>query len=200
MSDRLSDYRAKRRAGATPEPGVETTERRRARTAAKDPRFVIQKHDATACTTTSGSRSTATLRSWAVPKGPLHRPAREAPGRAGGGPPAGLRRLRGRDRRGNYGAGAVIVWDTGTYANLDRGPVDGRGASSRARLRFWLDGREAERRLDAAAHAGGDKPQWLLIKRRDEGADARRNPVSTQPESVKRAHDRAGREDAMSDR
>ena len=29
------------------------------------------------------------------------------------------------------------------------------------------------------------KPQWLLIKRRDEGADARRNPESTQPESVK---------------
>jgi hypothetical protein len=31
---------------------------------------------------------------------------------------------------------------------------------------------------------GGDKPQWLLVKRRDEAADARRNPVSTQPESV----------------
>ena len=30
-----------------------------------------------------------------------------------------------------------------------------------------------------------DKPQWLMIKRRDEGADARRNPQSTQPESVK---------------
>jgi hypothetical protein len=31
---------------------------------------------------------------------------------------------------------------------------------------------------------GGEKPQWLLIKRRDEGADGRRNPISTQPESV----------------
>jgi hypothetical protein len=31
---------------------------------------------------------------------------------------------------------------------------------------------------------GAGKPQWLLIKRRDEGADARRPPVSTQPESV----------------
>ena len=31
---------------------------------------------------------------------------------------------------------------------------------------------------------GAAKPQWLLIKRRDEEADARRNPVSTQPESV----------------
>ena len=32
---------------------------------------------------------------------------------------------------------------------------------------------------------GGEKPQWLLIKRRDAGADARRDPVGTQPESVR---------------
>jgi hypothetical protein len=31
---------------------------------------------------------------------------------------------------------------------------------------------------------GATKPQWLLINRRDEGADARRNPVDTQRESV----------------
>ena len=30
----------------------------------------------------------------------------------------------------------------------------------------------------------GEKPQWLLVKRRDDEADARRNPVSTHPESV----------------
>jgi hypothetical protein len=46
-------------------------------------------------------------------------------------------------------------------------------------------GQEAAGRLDAAAHARRTKPQWLLVKRRDEGADARRNPVSTQPESVR---------------
>lgn len=33
--------------------------------------------------------------------------------------------------------------------------------------------------------SGGAKPQWLLIKRRDDEADARRNPVGTQPESVR---------------
>jgi hypothetical protein len=30
----------------------------------------------------------------------------------------------------------------------------------------------------------GDREKWLLIKKRDEGADARRKPTSTQPESV----------------
>ena len=34
------------------------------------------------------------------------------------------------------------------------------------------------------ARINSAKAQWLLIKRRDEGADARRNPQSTQPESV----------------
>jgi len=31
----------------------------------------------------------------------------------------------------------------------------------------------------------GKKKEWLLIKMKDREADARRNPVSTQPESVK---------------
>ena len=31
----------------------------------------------------------------------------------------------------------------------------------------------------------GRQPQWLLIKRRDEEADPRRNPGSSRPESVK---------------
>ena len=30
----------------------------------------------------------------------------------------------------------------------------------------------------------GARERWLLVKVRDEAADARRNPVSTEPESV----------------
>ena len=66
----------------------------------------------------------------------------------------------------------MIVWDTGPYRNLSDVPLGealdgGRGS-------FWLEGRKLR----------GGKPQWLLVKRRDEEADARRRPVSTQPESV----------------
>jgi hypothetical protein len=32
---------------------------------------------------------------------------------------------------------------------------------------------------------GGGRERWLLVKKDDEGADRRRNPVSTQPESVR---------------
>jgi hypothetical protein len=60
-----------------------------------------------------------------------------------------------------------MVWDRGTYEPLTDGPVG--EAIDNGHLSFWLE---------------GEKPQWLLIKRQNDGADARRNPVSTQPKSV----------------
>ncbi|HEY6778013.1 MAG TPA: hypothetical protein VI122_16015 [Thermoleophilaceae bacterium] len=48
-------------------------------------------------------------------------------------------------------------------------------------LSFWLEGKKL-RGGWSLRRIGGRR--WLLVKRRDEGADARRNPVSTQRESV----------------
>ena len=49
---------------------------------------------------------------------------------------------------------------------------------------FWLEGETLRGGWTLQRTDAGAKPKWLLIKRRDEGADARRNPVGTQPESV----------------
>ena len=48
-----------------------------------------------------------------------------------------------------------------------------------------LDGRKLRGRY-ALTRTGmdGERERWILVKVRDEAADARRNPVSTQPESV----------------
>ena len=73
----------------------------------------------------------------------------------------------------------MIVWDAGTYRSLTDGPVE--EALENGHLSFWLEG-EKLRGGWTLQRTGG--AQWLLIKRRDECADARRNPVSTQPESV----------------
>jgi hypothetical protein len=51
-------------------------------------------------------------------------------------------------------------------------------------VKVWLEGEKLTGGWTLQRTRGGSKPQWLIIKRRDEGADARRNPESTQPDSV----------------
>ena len=71
----------------------------------------------------------------------------------------------------------MIVWDTGPYrAEEPLGKALKQGHAS-----FWLDGKKLRggyslRRMDGK--------RWLLVKKDDGEADRRRNPVSTQPESV----------------
>jgi ATP-dependent DNA ligase len=85
---------------------------------------------------------------------------------------------------GNYGSGAVIVWDAGTYRNLDENRSMAQTLDA-GHAKFWLEGEKLTGGWTLQRTREGAKPQWLLIKRRDESADARRNPQSTQPESVK---------------
>jgi len=81
-----------------------------------------------------------------------------------------------------YGAGTVIVWDRGTYRPLTEGPFD--EALDAGHASFWLEGEKLRGGWSLRRTHEGAKPKWLLIKKRDDEADARRNPVSTQPESV----------------
>ena len=182
MSDRLSDYRAKRRAGATPEPGVAEAGDTRTRTGA--PRFVIQKHDATALHYDFRLEVDGTLRSWAVPKGPSTDPRVKRLAVQVEDHPLDYGDFEGVIGEGNYGSGAVIVWDAGTYRNLDAEHSIAEALDA-GHAKFWLEGEKLVGGWTLQRTRGGAKPQWLLIKRRDEGADARRNPQSTQPESVK---------------
>lgn len=82
--------------------------------------------------------------------------------------------------KGSYGAGAVIVWDRGSYRNLNE-DVPMEQALADGHVAIWLEGKKLQGGWTLQQIEGR---RWLLIKRRDEKADARRNPVSTQPESV----------------
>ncbi|HLI61503.1 MAG TPA: DNA polymerase ligase N-terminal domain-containing protein [Solirubrobacteraceae bacterium] len=148
-----------------------------------DPRFVIHKHDASSLHYDFRLEVDGVLKSWAVPKGPSTDPrdkrlAVEVEDH----------RLSYGDFEGvieeGYGKGTVLVWDRGTYRSLDeeRTMAD---AIADGHARFWLQGERLTGGWTLQRTRAGEKPQWLLIKRRDEGADARRNPQSTQPESVK---------------
>lgn len=83
---------------------------------------------------------------------------------------------------GEYGAGPVIVWDRGTYANAtERAMVEGL---RRGHLSFRLQGEKLQGGWALTRIRGGKDETWLLLKRKDEDADARRKPVKSQPNSV----------------
>jgi DNA ligase D-like protein (predicted 3'-phosphoesterase) len=182
MADRLERYRSKRDADTTPEPGVRkggSTGRSRRRSA---PRFVIQKHDASSLHYDFRLEVDGTLRSWAVPKGPSTDPRVKRLAVEVEDHPLEYAEFEGVIGAG-YGSGAVIVWDAGTYRNLDEDRSMAETLDA-GHAKVWLEGEKLAGGWTLQRTGGGAKPQWLLIKRRDEGADARRNPQSTQPESV----------------
>jgi DNA ligase D-like protein (predicted 3'-phosphoesterase) len=144
------------------------------------PRFVIQKHAASSLHYDFRLEAGGTLKSWAVPKGPSTDPREKRLAMQVEDHPLDYGDFEGRIPEGSYGAGAVIVWDTGSYRGLNE-EVPVEEALANGHLGFWLEG-EKLRGGWTLQHVGGRR--WLLIKRRDEEADARRNPVSTQPDSV----------------
>jgi DNA ligase D-like protein (predicted 3'-phosphoesterase) len=174
----LDRYRSKRDFRRTGEPSGNG---RRPRTRG-EPRFVIQKHAASSLHYDFRLEVGGVLKSWAVPKGPSTDPREKRLAVEVEDHPLDYASFEGVIGSG-YGAGRVIVWDAGTYRSLTDGPVE--EALKEGHLSVWLEGEKLRGGWTLQRTRGGPKPQWLLIKRRDEGADARRNPVSTQPESVR---------------
>lgn len=141
-----------------------------------EPRFVIQKHDATRLHYDLRLEIGGVLVSWAVPKGPSMDPA--------------VKRLAvfttDHDLAyADHESEHVIVWDTGHYTNLtgtSRGELLPMAVGlERGHVKFWLHGRKLEGAW-ALTHTG--EKQWLLVKVNDITADPLRDPVRDEPESV----------------
>jgi DNA ligase D-like protein (predicted 3'-phosphoesterase) len=143
------------------------------------PRFVIQQHDATSMHYDFRLEIDGAFRSWAVPKGPSTDPRDKRLAMAVEDHALSWGDFEGVIEEGQYGAGPVIVWDRGNYENLREEPMADSLAAGHAS--FWLEGHKL-RGGWSLRHTGGRR--WLLIKRRDKEADARRRPTSTQRESV----------------
>jgi DNA ligase D-like protein (predicted 3'-phosphoesterase) len=152
----------------------------------REPIFVVQKHAATTLHYDFRLEVDGVLVSWAVPKGPSTDPRDKRLAMAVEDHSLDHADFEGK-LGGGYGAGAVIVWDKGTYRNITRRdgeevPIDRALAGGHAVVELHgekLRGGYALTRTDREP-----RERWLLVKTRDEAADARRNPVSTQPESV----------------
>ncbi len=151
------------------------------------PRFVVQRHDASSLHFDVRLEIDGVLVSWAVPKGPSLDPSDKRLARRTEDHALDYADFEGRIEQG-YGAGTVIVWDTGPFDNLtekDGEQVPLAQALAHGHLKVDLHGEKLTGAF-ALTHTrmGGDDSSWLLLKVDDAAADARRRPTSTQNESV----------------
>jgi bifunctional non-homologous end joining protein LigD len=188
--DPLQPYREKRDFTRTPEPaggGGGTTE---------GLRFVIQKHAARRLHYDLRLETEGVMPSWAVPKGPSYDPTVRRLAVHVEDHPLDYRTFEGRIPGGAYGAGAVIVWDEGTYRNdseRDGTPLTLREAIDKGHVTVWFEGtkltggwhliRTHGSRTGGAYGAGKDN--WLLIKRADDRADPDRDVTASEPASAR---------------
>lgn len=139
--------------------------------------FVVQEHAATAHHFDLRLEVDGAMRSWAVPKGPSLDPS--------------VKRLAVQvddhslvydSFEGPTDGGAVIVWDRGLYEQGGR--VAWPEALERGHAVFVLHGEKLRGGFALQRTRPGPKPQWLLIKRRDEQARPGSDIVAEQPASV----------------
>ncbi|HXS48117.1 MAG TPA: DNA polymerase ligase N-terminal domain-containing protein [Solirubrobacterales bacterium] len=136
--------------------------------------FVVQEHAATAPHFDMRLEVDGVMRSWAVPKGPSMDPA--------------VKRLAvevadhsiaHNDSAGEVEDGGVIVWDRGRYEQGGR--VAWPEALERGHAVFVLHGEKLHGGFALQRTRPGKKPQWLLIKRRDEYARPGSDVVAERP-------------------
>jgi DNA ligase D-like protein (predicted 3'-phosphoesterase) len=139
--------------------------------------FVVREHAATAHHFDLRLEVDGSMRSWAVPKGPSLDPAvRRLAVQVEAHP------LTGNDFEGAIEGGGAIVWDRGRYEQGGRAPWP--EALRRGHAVFVLHGEKLRGGFALQRTRPGARPQWLLIKRRDECALPGSDVVAERPDSV----------------
>jgi bifunctional non-homologous end joining protein LigD len=153
----LREYERKRDRKKTPEPFSGRKKR------AKGPIFVVQRHDARALHYDFRLERDGVLLSWAVPKGvPLELGQRHLAVHVED-HPLDYASFEGEIPKGQYGAGTVEIWDSGTYELLEEKPDGG--------LTVRLDGKRLQGVWTLVpARLSGQEKNWLILRKRDDDA------------------------------
>lgn len=181
--DKLTAYKTKRNFTISPEPQGNTM----ATKSHKHPLFVIQKHNASHLHYDFRLEIDGVLKSWAIPKGPSTDPRVKRLAMETEDHPMSYADFEGMIPEGEYGAGSVIVWDTGSFDNIKEKNgklIPLQKCYKDGHIEVDLHGKKLQGGYALIRTDNNDKKKWLCIKMRDKYADARRNPVSSQPESV----------------
>ena len=139
--------------------------------------FVVQEHQATSHHYDLRLEVDGVMRSWAVPKGPSLDPATKRLAVQVPDHDTGHNSFEGPGH-----GGGVIVWDRGTYEQGGRVPWP--EALDRGHAVFVLRGAKLEGGFALQRTGRGDRPQWLLVKRRDEHARSGSDIAAERPKSV----------------
>ncbi|HZU30458.1 MAG TPA: DNA polymerase ligase N-terminal domain-containing protein, partial [Candidatus Angelobacter sp.] len=160
----LEQYNKKRRFNETPEPQGKLER-------SKNHRFVVQKHRASHLHYDFRLEMDGVLKSWAVPKGPSLNPGDKRLAMQVEDHPVSYFHFEGKIPEGNYGAGTVMVWDTGTWEPLG----NEHEMMEKGDLKFLLHGEKLNGEFVLAKmrsrRPGSKGTEWLLIKKKDEATE-----------------------------
>jgi bifunctional non-homologous end joining protein LigD len=169
-SAKLAEYRRKRDFEKTAEPAGGAARPK----AAEKLAFVIQKHAASHLHFDLRLELDGVMLSWAVPKGPSLDPSVKRLAMQVEDHPIEYNTFEGTIPKGEYGGGTVMLWDRGTYgpAVPDGGAAELRRGYEKGDFKFVLRGMRLRGSWVLVRTRRGDerRPQWLLIKHRDEFA------------------------------
>jgi len=166
---KLAEYRRKRDFTRTGEPeGGESPN-------AGKLAFVIQKHAASHLHYDLRLELDGVMKSWAVPKGPSLDPSVKRLAMQVEDHPIEYNKFEGTIPKGEYGGGTVMLWDRGsyTYGGTNPDPEEGlRRGLEKGDFKFILKGKRLQGSwvLVRTRSDSSGKPQWLLIKHKDEYA------------------------------
>jgi bifunctional non-homologous end joining protein LigD len=182
-SHTLAEYRRKRHFRKTNEPAGRVGKR------AKRLRFVIQKHSASHLHFDLRLELDGVMKSWAVPKGPSLDPSVKRLAVQVEDHPIEYNTFEGTIPAGEYGGGTVMIWDRGTYSADGESSSDPaaslRDGLTKGEIKFVLHGERLHGSwVLVRTRRSAAKPQWLLIKHRDEYATAGGDVVSKELTSV----------------
>ena len=162
----LKRYRDKRDSRRTPEPfgGDDDGGRaQRALPAGAQRAFVVQQHAARAMHWDLRLEIDGVLASWAVPRGPTLDPRKRRLAVRTEDHPMEYADFEGVIPDGNYGAGAMIVWDRGGYHTVDGvSPADGL---EKGKLDLAFDGHKLRGRFALVQTKQDGGKNWLLLRK-----------------------------------
>ncbi len=154
----------------------------------KHPIFVIQKHQSSTLHYDFRLQIGNILKSWIIPKGPSLNPKEKRLAILTKDHEFSFADFEGKIPAGHYGAGKIIVWDSGSYKNITTAngqKISMQKALENGKIHIFLEGEKIKGNFSLVLLKNQDEPKnWLLIKLKDTYANNTFDPVMELPNSI----------------